>query len=259
MSAATALNTVYRHRHVRGWALPLAALCLWWMTTRYHWVDSTILLPIGDLVHAASEAPVQRTLLHGVAITFSRLLEGVAFGMSAGVLLGTAMGLSTVFDRVMGPSFHAVRQVAVLAWIPILTAWFGNGELCKVVFIAIAASKPMVMGAYQGARAAPEELVELGKVLRFTPLKMLRYVRFPAALPVIVAAVQLSMIYAWFAAIGSEYLIGSLSGGIGAVVISAEEQFRTDVVLLGVTLISVVGIVINTALHHLPKLLSRWQ
>ena len=259
MSAAAALNTFYRHRHVRGWTLPLVALGLWGISTRNHWIDSTILLPLGDLVHAASETPIQRTLLHGVAITFSRLIQGVAFGLTVGLVLGTAMGLSNVFDRVMGPSFHAIRQVAILAWVPILTAWFGNGELCKVVFIAMAASKPMVMGAYQGARAAPRELVELGRVLRFTPLKMLRYVRFPAALPVIAAAVQLSMIYAWFAAIGSEYLIGSLSGGIGAVVISAEEQFRTDVVLLGVTLISIVGIVINTALRHLPKLLSRWQ
>jgi sulfonate transport system permease protein len=67
------------------------------------------------------------------------------------------------------------------------------------------------------------------------------------------------LIFSWFAAIGAEYVIGVMSGGIGSVVVSAQEHFRTDIVLLGVILISVVGITMNKVLRKIPGLLFPWS
>ena len=152
-----------------------------------------------------------------------------------------------------------MRQVAILAWIPLLTAWFGNGDLCKIVFVAIAASKPMVMGTYEGIRSAPAQLVEVGRALCLSRFRMLHKIILPAAAPSIVTAMQLSLIFSWFAAIGAEYVIGVMSGGIGSVVITAQEHFRTDIVLVGVMLISCVGILMNKILRQVPRLLFHWH
>ena len=253
------LSAIYHDRRFRSVVFPLLLALLWSLSTHYGWVSSLVLVPFSDLFVALKDASVRQSLLEGLAATFGRLLQGAAIGICVGLLLGLGMGMSRAFDRVMGPSFHAVRQVAVLAWVPLLTAWFGNGDLCKIIFVAIAAAMPAVMGAYEGARNAPPALLEVGRILKFTRFKTLRYVILPAAAPAIFTGIQLSLIYSWFAAVGAEYVIGVMSGGIGSVVVGAQEHFRTDIVLLGVIFISLVGIFMNKLLKRLPALLFPWK
>lgn len=250
---------VWRSRRFRGLVPPAGALLLWWLATEHEWVSSLVLVPFGQLFEAARDPLVLRSLLEGLGATFVRLLQGCALGITAGLLLGLGMGLSHTFDRIMGPSFHAFRQVAILAWIPLMTAWFGTGDQCKILFVAIAAAKPVVMGAFEGIRSTPAPLLEVARVLTFSRARTLRYVVLPSAAPSIVSALQLSLIYAWFAAIGAEYVIGVLSGGIGSVVMGAQEQFRTDIVLLGVSLIALTGVLMNRGLRRIPPLLFRWR
>lgn len=245
--------------HWQGFALPGVLLFLWWLATREHWVSPLVLVPFGQLFDALRDHDIRASLAGGVVSTFGRLLVGGAFGIVAGLCLGTAMGLSRRAERVLGPSFHGCRQVALLAWIPLLTAWFGTGDLCKLVFIAIAAAQPMVMGAHEGTRNAPPQLVELGRVMGLSRWRRLTHIYLPAAVPSIVTGMQLALIYAWFAAIGAEYVIGVISGGIGSVVIAAQEHFRTDVVLIGIMLIATIGIVMNQSLRRGQRLLMRWQ
>jgi sulfonate transport system permease protein len=253
------LAALYYSRRFRGLVPPVLLLVLWWQATSHAWVSSLVLVPFGQLAQVLLDDTLRHSLLDGLLSTFARLVMGAAIGMIAGLVLGLGMGLSHVFDRILGPSFHAIRQVAILAWIPLLTAWFGNGDLCKIVFVAIAASKPMVMGTYEGIRSAPPQLVEVGRALCLSRVGMLRRIILPAALPSIVTAMQLSLIFSWFAAIGAEYVIGVMSGGIGSVVVSAQEHFRTDIVLVGVILISTVGVVMNKTLRQIPRRLFPWH
>jgi sulfonate transport system permease protein len=246
-------------RSVRAMALPALAMVAWWAATRNGRVNTLVLVPLGRLFQTALDPAIARSLGNGLVATFTRLVEGGLLGASLGLLLGTAMGLSRRFDRFIGPSFHGMRQVALFAWIPLFTAWFGNGELCKIVFVALAASKPVVMGAYDGVRTVPLQHLEVGRVLCFSRRRMLRRIVLPWAAPSIVTALQLSLIYSWFAAIGAEYVIGAMVGGIGSVVMGAEEHLRTDVVLLGVFLIAAVGIAMNLLLRRLPRHLFRWK
>lgn len=251
-------STPSAHRW-RGFVLPALLLVAWGLSTRFGWVSSIVLIPFGDLFRSAANAEVEHSLLAGLGVSLVRLLEGSAIGITAGLVLGTALGLSRMFDRLMSPSFHALRQVAIFAWIPLLTAWCGNGDLCKVMFIALAAFYPVVMGTYEGIRSVPTQYLEVGRVLCFSRGRMLRHVVLPSAAPSIVTALQLSLIYSWFSAIGSEYLIGSMSVGLGSAVMAGQEHLRTDIVLLGVILIAGVGISMNTLLRRLPRVLFRWR
>jgi sulfonate transport system permease protein len=253
------IAAIYHSPRFRALVPVVILLVLWWLATTYGWVSTLVLVPFEALGRAALDPETQRSLLVGLGSTFTRLVEGSLIGIVGGLVLGSAMGLSSAFDRIMGPSFHAVRQVAIFAWIPLLTAWFGNGDICKTVFVAIAASKPVVMGTYEGFRNVPKHYIEVGRVLCFSRSRMLRRVILPAAAPAIITSLQLSLIFSWFAAIGAEYVIGVMSGGIGSVVMAAQEHFRTDIVLVGVILISSVGILMNKILRRIPRYLFPWH
>ncbi|MFA5263121.1 MAG: ABC transporter permease [Opitutaceae bacterium] len=250
---------IYRSPRFRAFAPLLVVLVLWWLATSRGWVSTLILVPFDRLWAAVEDPLVRHNLLSGLLATSLRLFQGYLIGVSIGLALGIGMGLSPVCDRIMGPSFHAVRQVAIFGWIPLLTSWFGNGDIAKIAFVAIGAAKPVVMGTYEGIRSVPQQYRELGRVLGFSRSQMLRKIILPSALPSITSGLQLSLIFSWFAAIGAEYAIGVLSAGIGSVVMSAQEQFRTDVVLVGVIIISVVGITTNRLLRKIPKHFFAWK
>ncbi len=139
-----------------------------------------------------------------------------------------------------------------------LTAWFGTGETAKIVFIAVAAFKPATMGAYDGIRNVSTQYFEVGRVLCFSRLRMLRRIALPAALPSIVTGVQLAFIFSWLSAIGAEYLIGSLSEGIGSFIMEARDMLRSDLVFVGIAVIAMVGAAMNGVLQTSIRHLFPW-
>lgn len=176
----------------------------------------------------------------------------------AGLLLGTLLGLSQTLSKVLGPSFHAVRQIAVFAWIPLISMWFGLGETAKVVFIGIVALFPVVLNTYEGIKSVSPEHVEVARVFAFNRLRLLRRVIFPAATPSIFTGIELAVMYAWLATIGAEYLM-TTNGGIGSLMLEGREHFRMDVVLLGIIVTGLVGWILSSCARRLGAHLLRWR
>ncbi|WP_416053491.1 ABC transporter permease, partial [Dickeya dianthicola] len=91
-------------------------------------------------------------LTSALSASLSRTLAGFALGAGLGCLLGYLLGRSRIADRLLTPLLSALRSVALFAWLPLLTAWFGLEESAKVVFIALAAFFPALLASYQGVR-----------------------------------------------------------------------------------------------------------
>jgi sulfonate transport system permease protein len=115
------------------------------------------------------------------------------------------------------------------------------------------------MGTYEGIRGVPPHLREIGQLYCFGPWRLLRRIVLPAAVPAIVGALQLALIFAWLATIGAEYLMGGASRGIGTFVMGGREQMRTDIVLLGVAVIAVSGFLLNSLLRAGSRRVLRWR
>ncbi len=154
------------------------------------------------------------------------------------MVIGTALGLSRIADRLFMPSFNGLRQIAILAWIPLISIWFGVGESAKVVFIAAAALIPVVLNTREGMRAASAQLVEVARALTFTRWQLVTRLYLPSALPSIATGVHLALIYAWVASIGSEYFM-TVGPGIGGLIIAGRERFQMDLVMLGILILGI--------------------
>lgn len=233
-------------------------LGLWGLGTSLGHINPLILPPLTDMARSVLDSDVQQNILGGLSASALRLVEGGAIGAAIGLAFGSTLGLSKFFERLIGPSFHAFRQIAVFAWIPLLTAWLGTGETAKITFVALAAFKPAALGAYDGIRNVSLHYFEVGRALCFSRLSMLRRIALPAAWPSIVTGVQLAFIFSWLAAIGAEYLIGSLSEGIGSFVMQAREMLRSDLLFVGIVAIAIVGAAMNTVLRMTMRRLFPW-
>ncbi|WP_348753430.1 ABC transporter permease, partial [uncultured Aquincola sp.] len=206
----------------------------------------------------AVEQVTSGKLAAALGASLRRDLIGFAIGSSAGLLFGALLGASRLADRLLGPSFHTLKQISLFAWIPLLSVWFGLGDAAKVAFLSLAAFFPVVLNTYEGIRSVPADLLEVARVLRLSRWQTWRYLILPSASPSIFAGVHLALIYAWLATLGAEYLLVS-GQGIGNTMIDGREHFWMDLVLFGVIVVGLVGFALNWIASRIEARALAWR
>jgi sulfonate transport system permease protein len=243
---------------LRGWVVPLLLLGLWFFLTHFKLVNPLLLVKPDTVLVSAVQNFQEGAIVAPLLASLQRDLLGFAIGSLAGLAIGSAMGMSRLTDRLLGPTFHAAKQVALFAWIPLLSVWCGTGELAKVVFISLAAFYPVVLNTHEGVSSVAREYVEVGRVFRFSRWQTFRKIILPGALPSIFAGVHLALIYAWLGTLGAEYLLAA-APGIGNLMVEGRESFAMDKVLLGVILAGTVGFALNTLATRFEQHALRWR
>lgn len=242
----------------RGLTLPLLALLLWVLADRLGWSDSPLLVPPSQVWATGLRLAGDGELAAALAASLQRFLAGFVIGAGLGLAVGTLLGLSRLAERLIGPTLHAVKQVSLLAWIPLISVWFGLGEPAKVAFLSLAAFFPVMLNTFEGIRSVQRELVEVSRVFVFTRRQLLRHVVLPAALPSIFTGITLGLLYAWLATLGAEYLLTS-GAGIGNLLTDGREHFWMDQVLLGVIVVGLVGYALHLVAARIERQALRWR
>jgi sulfonate transport system permease protein len=242
----------------RGLVLPIALIVTWDLLTRFELVNTRLLVRPEKVIEVAWKELTEGALVTQLGYSVARDLGGALLGTIAGIVVGTIMGTSRLGNRLLGPSFHAAKQVAIFAWIPLMSVWLGTGELAKIVFIALSAFYPVVLNTFEGIRAVHPQHVEVAKVFGFSRFQVLHRVVFPSAAPSIFAGFHLALIYSWLATIGAEYLLAA-APGIGNLMIDGRETFRMDKVLLGVLVVGLVGFALSALAERIESRVVRWR
>lgn len=240
----------------RGFVLPVAAIALWSLAASFELVNSALLVAPGKVLATAWEQ-IETGRLCALSASLAREATGFLIGTLGGLLLGALLGLSPLFNRLVGPSFNTFKQISLFAWIPLISVWFGLGDVAKVVFLSLAALVPVVVNTCDGIRTTPKALLEVARVYGFTRWQTVTQVVLPSALPAIFTGVYLALIYSWLATIGAEYLLVA-GKGIGNTLIEGSEHFRMDLVLFGMVVIGGVGWAMNASARWLERRLARW-
>jgi sulfonate transport system permease protein len=135
--------------------LPVAAVALWWLLSSLDIVNSALLVSPAKVFDTAVDQVVSGRLWRALSASLAREATGFLIGTASGLVLGALLGLSPLFNRIVGPSFNTFKQISLFAWIPLISVWFGLGDVAKVVFLSLAALVPVVVNTCDGIRTAP--------------------------------------------------------------------------------------------------------
>ena len=243
----------------RAWVLPLAFVALWFVATQNHWVNTKLIVPPQGVVSTGWLELQKASFYDGLAQSLFRDLSGFVVGALAGVALGTLIGVSRLADKLIGPTFHTLRQISLFAWLPLLSAVLGTGDVAKVIFIAFSTFYPVVLGTLEGVKGVSQAHGEVARVYRFTPWQTLSRLVWPSAAPQILGGVRLGLIYAWLATIGAEFLLVNDGNGIGNIVFKGRSAFNVELILFGLLVIGTVGLGFNRLATWAESRLLHWR
>jgi len=192
-----------------------------------------------------------------VGISVLRVLEGFGIAAVLGIGLGIAIGLSRTLDRLTDLIIQVVKPIPPIAWIPLAILWFGIGEESKVYIIFLGAFFPIIINTIDGIRQTDHKYVEVARILEVPRWNFVRKVVIPGAFPAIMTGIRVGLMVAWMCVVAAELI--AASSGIGYLIMDARQLSQSDVVLVGMITIGIIGKLMDSIIKRLEKRLIVWK
>lgn len=205
----------------------------------------------------ASEGFRNFTLLEHLGFSLFRVIFGFLFGAIVGIPLGYAMGLSNWFRGWFDPIVEFMRPVPPLALIPLVIIWFGIGEGGKIILLFLAALWIMAIAARSGVSGVKISKVHAAYSLGASKWQIMRYVIIPNSLPEIFTGARVAMGVCWGTVVAAELV--AAEQGAGMMIMTASKFQNTDIVIMGIILIGVIGFGIDMMMRAAEKFLVPWK
>jgi sulfonate transport system permease protein len=238
-------------------AVPAALIIIWQLLANAGVLLEIILPAPSRVVRALGRIIRDGSLGLDFEVSALRVLRGYLWGVAIGLLLGFSCGLSKFMERLAGPLVDMIRQIPIIAWIPLIILWFGIGETSKTIIIAKSVAVPVFINTLQGIRGVPKEYVEVAGVLELRYFRMLFRIILPSALPSIFAGLRLSAGFAWMAVVTAE-MLGGLTG-LGYALLRARDFLESDILIALMVVIGLVGLVLDRLIRLLESRVLHWR
>ncbi|MBC6441892.1 MAG: ABC transporter permease [Rhodobacteraceae bacterium] len=186
-----------------------------------------------------------------------RVTVGFFVGALVGIPLGYAMGLSGWARGWFDPIVEFMRPIPPLALIPLVIIWFGIGEQGKIVLLFLAALWIMAIAARSGVAGVNISKIHAAYSLGARKWQILRYVIMPNSLPDIFTGARVAMGVCWGTVVAAELV--AASEGTGMMIMDASRFQLTDIVIIGIVMIGVIGACIELLVRAAERLLIPWK
>ena len=192
-----------------------------------------------------------------LGMSLYRVVFGFVLGALVGIPLGYAMGLSGWFRGWFDPIVEFMRPVPPLALIPLVIIWAGIDEQGKIVLLFLAALWIMAIGARAGVSGVNISKIHAAYSLGASKWQIMRYVIVPNSLPEIFTAARVAMGVCWGTVVAAELV--AANEGAGMMIMVASRFQMTDIVIMGIILIGLIGYGIDILMRKAETVLVPWK
>ncbi|MFL5030829.1 MAG: ABC transporter permease [Xanthobacteraceae bacterium] len=194
-----------------------------------------------------------------LGVTLLRIFAGFLLAAIAGVSLGLLMGMSRIIARVADAWIAALYPLPKISLIPLLIIWLGTGEAYRIVISAITAFFPIVISTYSGIRQVDPGLLKAARDLGASARQIQLKIVVPAAMPSILAGLQLGMGVTIILIVAAEMIGGSSQSGMGYLLINSGQVMETEKVFATLVVLALVGAVIIKLQQWIDRKIAPWM
>jgi NitT/TauT family transport system permease protein len=199
-----------------------------------------------------------------VSVTTTVVEAVIGFSVSAVLGVGTAilMSLSKTVEKSFYPYTIILQTLPIVAVAPIIVIWFGAGINAIVIISFLISFFPTLSNTLTGLNSTDRNLKNLFFLYNAKKMQTIWKLRFPAALPYIMAGLKISCSTSVVGAIVGEYVagIGGGKGGLGYGITVAASRLETPYLFACGFSAAVMGIVFFLIVDAISKqLLSSWH
>ncbi len=201
-----------------------------------------------------SDAPMLWT---HAQVTLIEIILGFGLTIVTAIPLGLLIALSALAKQIVYPPIMLMQLVPKIAVAPLFLVWLGFGLESKVLLTVLMTFFPLLLASISGFMILDDRLLYLTKSMGASSWDTFRYLRFPAALPVIFSGIKTSATIAATAAIVAEFV--GANRGLGYVLLRGTSTMDIELVFAVLVVLTVIGIVINYIVEFCEWAITPWQ
>jgi len=232
-------------------------LLLWEAVSYLEWVPPLFLpAPSGILSEGWTMLKTGLIFKH-VFTSLSRILSGFFIACILGIVVGILIGFFSIPEAIGNPFIAATFPIPKIAILPLLILWLGIGEASKVAVIVLGVFFPMVINVYTGVKNVDPLLIKAAVSLGSNRTRIIKKVILPSILPMIFAGMKLGIGIALLLVVAAEMV--AADAGIGFMILTAADLMETRKLMVGLVLLSLLGIFFNWLFKRLETILIPWK
>lgn len=198
----------------------------------------------------------QENLLANIWSTLSIAVIGFIIGSIFGAVCGYVLGLSVTAERVLSPYLLAIQIAPKIAFAPLFILWFGYNDMPKLLVTILLVFFPILVNALQSMRTIDRDLVNLARAYNMSRLQIFWKIEFRSSVPNLMAGLRIGATLAIIGVTVGEMVGGN--SGLGYLVTYGEGQADTAMVFDAIFLLSIIGILLYTAVALIERRVLRY-
>src|ERR671914_1741612 len=218
----------------------LIAFGAWWFATANEMMPRYLVPTPADVAETLVED--RGMLLKHTGITVYETVAGFVLAAALGLLTAILIVYSSTFEKSFYPIILFAQVIPKIAIAPILIVWFGFGPEPKVILAVLIAFFPVVISGVAGLRSIDPELLELSSTMGASRWQTFRKIRFPNALPHLMAGEKVAVTLAVVGAVVGEFV--GADKGLGYVLLLANGNLDSALLFAALILMSLIGILL---------------
>jgi NitT/TauT family transport system permease protein len=211
---------------------------------------STVLLKMVSLWQAG-------TLQDDIIASGQEFLIGFVLASIAGVTIGVVMASSKAICEVIDPWVSMLYATPFVALAPLLTLWLGIGTAAHIAVVFIVVIFPVLINTHAGLANSDRDLIEVARSYGADQRQVFTNIRFPGALPFIVAGLRQGIARGLTGVVVAE-LFGSRAG-LGYLILISGQQFDPAGLFVGILLFALVGVGSVELVRVIERKMAPWR
>lgn len=246
----------YRWTVVRALS-PVVLLVLWQIASAAGVLSERVLPAPSLIFDAGLELLRNGELADALAISGTRVVQGLVLGGVIGVALGALVGLSKLAEATVDPPLQMLRALPHLGLIPLFILWFGIGETPKILLVALGVAFPLYLNTFSAIRQIDRNFLDTAVVLGFSWRQRFTTIIAPSIAPQLLVGLRQSLAIAWLSLIVAEQI--NAESGLGYIINNARDFLRVDTIIFGLVVYALMGIATDGIVRVLEKRALRYR
>ncbi|MCL6443790.1 MAG: ABC transporter permease [Alicyclobacillus sp.] len=236
--------------------LTFVALIALWELVVHIFAVPTYVLP--DPLHVLVRLYKDRAVLwQQTVVTAEEVVLGFGIVIVTAIPLGLLIALSPIAKHLLYPGVVFVQLIPKIAVAPLFVVWLGFGMQSKLLLTILMTFFPLLLAGITGFSILDVRLLYITRSMGASGWQTFRYLRLPAALPVIFSGLKTSATLAVTAAIVAEF-VGS-NNGLGYELLQATSTLDTELIFAVLLVLTLLGLALNYIVEFFEYILQPWQ